>query len=136
MRLKSVVASPAVFNISGESFPPTVLTMAKATGIAVLCCALASCQAFLPPVGTSSSVMSSGRHSTSRGQRCYSNRRPRTTLSMTEEAATESVEAVVAEGESAAPAASEGAGKEEGKRSGSNRQDLYKNQPKPVRCAA
>lgn len=117
------------------SIPSPVLIMAKAAGIAVLCCALASCQAFLAPVCTSSSVMSSGQRSSSRGQQqCYSSRRPRTALSMKEEATAESAkvaEAVVVEG-AEATAAAEDAGNKKGRRSGSNRQDLYKNQPKPV----
>ena len=129
--------APSSCGESSSSASLALVIMARATGIAVLCCALASCQAFLAPAGASSSVMSSSQHSTSRGQRCYT-RRPRTALSMKEEATTEKAgvtEAVVVEGGSAAAAATEDAGKEAGKRSGSNRQDLYKNQPRPVRCA-
>lgn len=58
---------------------------------------------------------------------------------MKEEATTEkgtaAVEAVVVEEGSPATAAAEDAGKETRKTSGSKKQDLYKNQPKPVRCA-
>lgn len=113
--------------VSHQHLHTQVVIMAKATGIAVLCCALASCQAFLAPVSTSSSALSSGQHGSSR---CYS-RRPRTALSMKEEATTET-DKVVVEGGSAATAAAEDAGKETGKKTGSKKQDLYKNQPKPV----
>eukprot|EP00903_Cladosiphon_okamuranus_P008445 g8114.t1 len=91
---------------------------------------------FVAPAGALSSVMS-GQRSSCRGhqQRCYTSRRPREALCMTEEvtAAEEAEvgEAVVVEEGSATAAAAEDAGKEKGKRSGSNREDLYKNQPKP-----
>lgn len=110
--------------------------MGSATGIAVLCCALASCHAFHIPINTARSAISSRRHCGSTAQQCYrsSSRRPRA-LRMTEEA-TESQgdAAVVVEEDSAAAAGAKpvGKGKGKGKRSGPNRQDLYKNQPKPV----
>lgn len=109
-----------------------VLTMAKATGIAALCYALTSCQAFLAPVSTPSSALLSGQ----RGQQqCYSRRPRRTPLSMKEEATAETdkvVEVAVVEGESSVTAAAEGERKGRGKKAGPNKSDLYKNQPKPV----
>lgn len=59
-------------------------------------------------------------------------------MSMKDETAAEKAEVaetVVVEEGSAAAAAAEGAGKKAGKKSRSNKQNLYENQPKPVRCA-
>ncbi|CAN0054301.1 unnamed protein product, partial [Hapterophycus canaliculatus] len=111
--------------------------MARATSIAVLCCALASSQAFHTPVATKSTWVSARRNHGSAQEQCRSSRRPGSSLSMKEEATAEkekvvtpkaSADSVVLEGGSAgatdAPEADE-------KRKRSNRQELYKNQPKP-----
>ncbi|CAM9941599.1 unnamed protein product [Scytosiphon promiscuus] len=111
--------------------------MARATNIAVLCCALVSCQAFHTPVATTSTWASARRRHATAQQQCHGSRRPRSALSMKEEATAEKEEkvatpkaagSVVVERESTAAAGATEAG-ERTKRS--NRQDLYKNQPKP-----
>jgi len=103
---------------------------ARATGIAVLCCALASCQAFHAPFVTKNSALSPSRHGTRGQQQCY--RRSHEALSMKEDATAEA--SVVEEG-SGAPAAAQGQGAKQGGRPGLKKQELYKNQPKPVSVA-
>ncbi|CAB1104414.1 unnamed protein product [Ectocarpus sp. CCAP 1310/34] len=106
--------------------------MARAASFAIFCCALTSCRAFHTPVTTTSGRMSVRRESSTAQQECYrSGRRPRSSLSMKNEATAEGVTdaPIVEEGSATATAASKADGTP--KKKMISRQDLYEKQPKP-----